>query len=36
MAAEKKFAGCIGTGCGIGDRLGANQLKMLANGGEQR
>jgi len=30
MAAEKKFAGYICTGCGIGERLDANQLKMVA------
>ncbi|PLY13013.1 MAG: heterodisulfide reductase [Sedimenticola sp.] len=30
MADEKKFAGYICTGCGIGDRLDASQLEMIA------
>ena len=30
MAAEKKLVGYICTGCGIGERLNANQLQMVA------
>ena len=30
MAADKKFAGYICTGCGIGERLDANQLEIVA------
>ena len=30
MAVEKKFAGYICTGCGIGERLNVNQLQTIA------
>jgi quinone-modifying oxidoreductase subunit QmoB len=30
VAADKKMAGYICTGCGIGDRLDVNQLEMVA------
>ena len=33
MAADKKFAGYLCTGCGIGDRLDAKQLTQTASRG---